>query len=124
VATEQLFFTLNDDLALELGNGECFFPLSVVKLLGQFGVDLADVMEEPAVELGGVLGMESKISFGFEGESDADEVGICGNESFAGGSICHRFNSRLGMEARDCYTILNDRIWLMIGAILKIVKCV
>jgi hypothetical protein len=29
-------------------------------------------MEEPAVELGGVLGMESKISFWFEGESDAD----------------------------------------------------
>ena len=64
------------DFALEAGDGEGFFGLSVVKLLGEGGVGAADAIEEPAVEGGGVLGVKLDVCLGLDGEGDADQFGL------------------------------------------------
>ena len=62
--------------AVETGAGKGFFVLSVVELLGEGGVGVADAIEEPAVEGGGILGAELDVGVGLDGEHNADEFGL------------------------------------------------
>ncbi len=67
------------EVACDGGEGEGFFGLSVVEIGGEFWVSQADLVEEPGVEFGGVVGGGAEVGFGLEGESKGDEIGVGGN---------------------------------------------